>query len=246
MAWATALATLGGTLYSAQQAKSRAKDQMSFQRDMSNTAYQRAMADLQQAGINPIMVSKLGGASTPTGAMAPTPDFGSIPEKTAKALATAKQIQLFDAQVKNVNEQAKVHASQIQLNESNSAKNTAEMRLKDAQTNKIGIETSLSSLDLLALQKLGLSPMQMKYTVFNQAGSEFYDKAKEIAKDAGKTVEDVYDTVYDYVIREVREQKNWTIPFVVNNPHLIMEEMEAKLKQGERWFRNLVKKRGWK
>lgn len=53
-----------------QNARDMANKQMDFQRDMSDTAHQREVADLQAAGLNPIL-SANGGASSPAGASAP-------------------------------------------------------------------------------------------------------------------------------------------------------------------------------
>lgn len=80
IAGATLGAGLGGALLSgiggyigqkkANEANARAaKEQMEFQERMSNTAYQRGMDDMRAAGLNPILAGKLGGASSPGGAM---------------------------------------------------------------------------------------------------------------------------------------------------------------------------------
>lgn len=56
---------LGGYLAS-KRSQQAARSQRRWSEYMSNTSYQRGMADMRLAGLNPILAYKQGGASTPT------------------------------------------------------------------------------------------------------------------------------------------------------------------------------------
>ncbi|ALS03703.1 VP2 [Gokushovirus WZ-2015a] len=105
MTWWAALASAGIGALSARRAGNKASEaqedanQMNldeaarnrgFQEEMSNTSYQRSIEDMKAAGINPMLSSKVGGASTPTGSVAaPAQNTATPGINSALAVANA-------------------------------------------------------------------------------------------------------------------------------------------------------------
>lgn len=134
--------------------KAMAQQQQDFQERMSNSAYQRATADMRKAGINPMVAFSQGGASTPSGASiaAQNPSPAQAPKATdwlnkglSSALDTARlgkelgqadsQISLNKATATNQEAMRKLNIASAKTEEMAQRKLKAEIPAVEAESN---------------------------------------------------------------------------------------------------------------
>lgn len=200
----SALANIGSTiggLFGAKNAEKAAQiqfqNQMALQENaqkwmenMSSTAHQREMADLQAAGLNPILTATGGsGAITPasgtgTAAMA---DSGSIKAQVAMesfrnglaARQTKSNIQLQKAQAQQAQATALAQSTQSDLNSSMIALNTVEKAMKDIDL-KYHEQKQLLSIKKIILDNIGqnVSNSLMRQNIISESLKQDYQRGR--------------------------------------------------------------------
>jgi len=84
-----------GTAYSSYRNAEMNRD---FQEEMSNTAYQRTVKDLNAAGLSPMLAYSKGGASTPSGSVAEPVKLGETGQRTSSADLSRAQVDVAKSQ----------------------------------------------------------------------------------------------------------------------------------------------------
>lgn len=176
-----------------------AREQMDFQERMSSTSYQRGVADLKAAGLNPMLSLMKGGASSPSGSTAHVENEGEpMARGLTNAGAIAAQMGLVKAQTRKTEAEAKITEASIPF--------SAESALQGVRKLTAETEAAIDQADIKRTERLSeaqafkeLQPLVIQYQRFvtemarlqipeAQAVAKFWEMMSS-AGHTGKTME---------------------------------------------------------
>lgn len=180
-----------GTMATNQASAAQSQTQMDFQRQMSNSAYQRQRDDMLAAGLNPILGIKQGGASTPPGAMAqmqnPAQAMAGTGQAVANVTLTAANESL--AKANEALQTAKIPGAEAESIIQSAKKDVLESIDETTRKNANGIyDNVLSKLEYVKQdltekgQALGI--IDEPKTFYGGGPSGIYDMAEEYEQNA--------------------------------------------------------------
>lgn len=129
--------------------------QMMFQERMRNTAYQVAMYDMKQAGLNPILAANLGGAAVPSGSAASV-NLGNAGAFLGQGVSNAGQVGQRFLDAKATLAQAQKDASVVPMNEANVGLTRAQTGL--AEKSQGQVDANIVNINADTANKLAQNP----------------------------------------------------------------------------------------
>lgn len=135
---------IGGAVQAGMQAK-EAKRNRAWQERMSNTAYQRMRADMEKAGLNPILGLKGGGASTPSGA---TAAMTGLAEGAKSAVTDAINLRKAREELALLKKENEKRAHETHLVAAQKDESTSRRWLNEAQIGNLAVDRQHKILGL--------------------------------------------------------------------------------------------------
>lgn len=199
---------MGGDEANAQSLQS-AREQMAFQERMSSTAYQRAVKDMQAAGLNPMLAFQQGGASTPGGASVQFQNAaGQATSSAAQAAAAAQSIQSIQgnqAQIEQIRATTDKIRSETLDNNLNTALAVSQLQNRDTETS--GVELRNEGLRISNARSRAILDEELKKRGLAGLTAIGADAAKRVSE-AERSTTEAQGAELD-LVRRKQEEEFW-------------------------------------
>lgn len=162
--------------YATDRSMEDAQKNRDFQAQMSNTAHQREMKDLEAAGLNPILSGTGGsGASSPAGSTGSAQTYQAV-DPLGRAVTSAMEATKLGAELDNMNASRRLTEQQIKESEVNTKVKQKDVPKSDFMNRMYRLfEPGLSKVE----EKFGNSAKQQKlYWQTRPDGTGFYGPRK--------------------------------------------------------------------